>query len=695
ALTCRRDVGPTPEPCLTCPACTEIAQGTDLDVREIDGASYNGVDEVRKLQDSIPYRPSRDRFKIFVVDEVHMLSQSAWNAFLKTLEEPPPHVKFIFATTEVHKVPITILSRVQRFDFRMIGAKVVAERLRYVLEQEKIEADDAAISILSREAAGSMRDAMSLLDQVIAWGGDTLRGEDVARVLGVASHKVLYELSRALLQGDPALCLGIVADLANQGHDMTHVARDVLQLLRDLVVAKVCENPGSLLDLPDEEAREVKALAVPADTDDLLRLHQGFGEGFDDIARSGQPRAALEMLLVRLSRRPPLLPVDGMLQRLTQLEHRLHGGGAGPDRRRAAAPAAPNAVRPGSAPGVPASSTPANRPREPRSASGPRVEGGDDRKEPPRELPRPAILGPEVAADSHAAGFDAAPIASIGYPARVSPGAGEHAGKTASLPPSGPALRADATSPQAPRAVPSTLPPSSLSIATSGVATTASPSGSAVNGSHANGSAASSAPTLPRKTDARRDAAPLPEFQAPAWTRQEPTRSATRGDSGRSAGRNGHASAPAPNAEPPSLASVPSTPEALDDFLRKLVGRIASERPEIAAKLEHSVLLECQRDRVLFGWAKDSLFGNLVATTENREVIERFASGLLGGKVRVEHEIDSPRAAGKKTLSVLEVEARERRVREAYEQARSHPRIAEAIEVLGARLKELKLARIP
>ncbi|HOU94184.1 MAG TPA: DNA polymerase III subunit gamma/tau, partial [Polyangiaceae bacterium] len=165
------DPGPTASPCLECSACREIAAGTDIDVQEIDGASYNGVDEVRRLQDSLPYRPARDRYKIVIVDEVHMLSASAWNAFLKTLEEPPPHVKFIFATTEVHKVPVTILSRVQRFDFKLIPARLIVERLRAVLNEEGIRADDEALSIIAREAAGSMRDAMSLLDQAIAWGG--------------------------------------------------------------------------------------------------------------------------------------------------------------------------------------------------------------------------------------------------------------------------------------------------------------------------------------------------------------------------------------------------------------------------------------------------------------------------------------------------------------------------------------------
>ena len=370
-----KDPGPTVTPCLRCAACLEIATGTDVDVWEIDGASYNGVDEVRKLQDSLPYRPQRDRFKIFIVDEVHMLSQNAWNAFLKTLEEPPPHVKFIFATTEAHKVPVTILSRVQRFDFKMISAQTIAARLEHVLSAEGISADAAAISILSREAAGSMRDAMSLLDQVIAWGGQSFSGEDVARVLGVASRSALLSIVGALVRGDAPRCLGIVAELAEQGRDIGHVAKDLLALLRDLVVAKVCPEPGSLLDLPAEETKEVQALAQGANADDVVRLHQGFAQGYDDVAKSGQPRAALEMLLVRLARRPPLVPIDDWVARLGALEKRLGGGGGpGPSRERPpaaraeseapkAAPARPR--EPGNVPK--AVSPPSPPPRAPES----------------------------------------------------------------------------------------------------------------------------------------------------------------------------------------------------------------------------------------------------------------------------------------------------------------------------------------
>ncbi len=324
--------GPAKIPCQVCAACTEIAQGNDMDVQEIDGASYNGVDEVRRLQEGLAFRPARDRYKIFIVDEVHMLSTAAWNAFLKTLEEPPPHVKFIFATTEVHKVPVTILSRCQRYDFKLIASQVIATRLREVLAKENITTDDGSIAVLAREAAGSMRDAMSLLDQVIAYGGASLVEADVARVLGVADRRILHDLGNFLLNGDAAGALKTIDAIASQGFDLVHVSKDLLSHLRNLVVAKVSgERARELLDLADDEVKDVLATAEAKDVDDMLRVYQGFSRSFDEIARSGQVRAALEMTLVRLARRPPLVPLDELLSRLGDLERRL-GGAPNPPR---------------------------------------------------------------------------------------------------------------------------------------------------------------------------------------------------------------------------------------------------------------------------------------------------------------------------------------------------------------------------
>ncbi|MGE3669697.1 MAG: DNA polymerase III subunit gamma/tau, partial [Polyangiaceae bacterium] len=387
ALNCMRepgsvepgvDPGPTASPCLKCAACLEITDGKDVDVLEIDGASNSGVDEVRRLQDSLPYRPQRDRYKIVIVDEVHMLSPNAWNAFLKTLEEPPPHVKFIFATTEVHKVPITILSRVQRFDFKLIPSQLIVERLREVLRLEQIPAEDAGLSIIAREAAGSMRDAMSLLDQVIAFGDQELTAKSVAEVLGVASHQVLHDIARALVEGDAARCLEIVASLAERGNNVAHVTRDLLALLRDLVVTKVVPEPSGLLDLADEELRDVKQLAESANADDLIRLHQGFSRGYDEVVRGAAPRAALEMLLVRLARRPALLPVDDLIERLHALERRLSAAprGGAVERR----------------PGAPAPSRPRNR--DPRSPSPSGIATPERADEPPRSPSPPQQPAP-------------------------------------------------------------------------------------------------------------------------------------------------------------------------------------------------------------------------------------------------------------------------------------------------------------
>jgi len=326
--------GPTATPCQVCAACTEIAAGVDMDVQEIDAASYNGVDEVRRLQEGLAFRPARDRFKIYIVDEVHMLSNAAWNAFLKTLEEPPPHVKFIFATTEVHKVPVTILSRCQRYDFKLVSARQIGARLDEVLAKEKITAEKSAVSVLAREAAGSMRDAMSLLDQVIAFNGDKITAEDVTRVLGVADRRVMNDLAGAMLAGDAAKALEVLDAVARQGMDLVHLARDLVRHARNLVVAKVCSETQAreLLDLADEEAADVLALAKTCDVDDLTRIFTGLNKNFDDIVKSGQVRASLEMTLVRLAKRPPLLPLDELLSRLGELEKRLATGAPPPTR---------------------------------------------------------------------------------------------------------------------------------------------------------------------------------------------------------------------------------------------------------------------------------------------------------------------------------------------------------------------------
>jgi DNA polymerase III subunit gamma/tau len=421
------------EPCLSCAACREIAEGIDVDVREIDGASYTGVDEIRKLQESLPYRPTRDRYKIFIVDEVHMLSQNAWNALLKTLEEPPPHVKFILATTEVHKVPVTILSRVQRFDFKMIPSRLIAERVRHVLAEEAIEADDRAVALVAREAAGSMRDALSLLDQVIAFSPKQLIGEEVSRVLGIAGYAALADIGEAVLRGDAGRALEGVAALSNQSCDLNVTARDLLGLLRDLVVAKLCQQPDELLDLSDDERRRVKALAGAFDASDLLRVQRGFATSFDDVTRSPEPRAALEMLLARLALRPQLLPIDDLMGRLVELESRLSGGKPPPGSAGGGRPNPGGNPRGGSRPAAPASARAAEAaaPASARAAEAAAPGPSPPPASPPATMPEPpALVAPGLVAPAPApapagpAVFTPAPRPAAAAPAPPPPPAG-------------------------------------------------------------------------------------------------------------------------------------------------------------------------------------------------------------------------------------------------------------------------------
>lgn len=330
SLNCLNRTDASPDPCLTCAACEEIALGTDPDVQEIDGASNNGVDDVRKLQETLPYRPQRDRFKIVIIDECHMVTAQGWNALLKTLEEPPPHVKFIFATTEAHKVLPTILSRVQRYDFRLIPTAKIRERVAHILTSEGFRFDDAAVALVAREAAGSLRDALSLLDQVIAGVDGEITAQQAARLLGVADSKVLYDLSRAMLGGDAAAALRVIQQIAAEGYDLLNAARGVLAVLRDLVVARAVSDPTDLLDLADEERAEVLSIARTADPADLERLFVAWSKTTEDVSRAREPRWVMEMAAVRLAHRPVLLPVDELMNRLVDLERRLSAGAPPP-----------------------------------------------------------------------------------------------------------------------------------------------------------------------------------------------------------------------------------------------------------------------------------------------------------------------------------------------------------------------------
>jgi DNA polymerase-3 subunit gamma/tau len=343
ALNCEK--GPAREPCNQCDPCKEITAGTDMDVLEIDGASNNGVDDVRRLQETLPYRPARDRFKVVIVDEVHMLSAGAFNAFLKTLEEPPPHVKFIFATTENHKIPLTIRSRCQRYDFRLISRAEIAKRIREILKAEAIDADEAAVELVTRQANGSMRDALTLLDQVAALGGQKVCGDEVASWLGIADRGAVVEVAKALLAGDATQCLRSVSQIAEQGLDILHFSRELLELLRDIVVVRVTGADSNLVELGPDERLPLSAIANTYSAQHVERAFAGVARLVDDVARSATPRIALEMGLVRLADRPALEPIGDLLAKLAALETRVAGGSRGGPQ----GPAAPTPDRPSEA----------------------------------------------------------------------------------------------------------------------------------------------------------------------------------------------------------------------------------------------------------------------------------------------------------------------------------------------------------
>jgi DNA polymerase-3 subunit gamma/tau len=313
--------GPTQKPCGQCENCQEIAGSNSIDVLEIDGASNTGVDNVRELRENVRYLPSKSKYKIYIIDEVHMLSTSAFNALLKTLEEPPAHVLFVFATTEPHKIPLTILSRCQRFDFRRVPQNLILERLRAIVSAEGVKIDDDTLMLIAREAEGSMRDALSLLDQAISYGGKEITGEDVLTLLGIADRKVLFDLSAAIFKKDAKGCLALVDELYKRGHDLGQFCKDFLNHFRNLLVVKLEEGASSVLTVPEHEVKDLMEQAAGVSFEDLHRLFQILLRGEELMARTPFPKIVLEMTVVEMARLDSLLPLEEVLSRVEQLKH--------------------------------------------------------------------------------------------------------------------------------------------------------------------------------------------------------------------------------------------------------------------------------------------------------------------------------------------------------------------------------------
>ncbi|GBC59319.1 DNA polymerase III subunit gamma/tau [Desulfonema ishimotonii] len=346
AMNCEQ--GPTPTPCNRCRSCQEITNGNAVDVFEVDGASNNGVDHIRELRENIRYMPAHSRYKIYIIDEVHMLSTAAFNALLKTLEEPPAHVMFLFATTEPHKIPITILSRCQRHDLRRIDLDAVSRHMAFLCQQEGTRIAPETLGLIARESGGSMRDALSLLDQVMSCAQGDISHEQVLDILGVVDQKVLFDMSAAVLAGDVAGILEVIDEVYDHGHNLKELYAALVAHFRNLLVVAMGKNAERLVDVPAheyalmaEQVRGTSEIYLTRILDILFREESA-------IRFATDPRLALEMAFIRAFQVKPALSVDTLIQKLDALAGgtyvppaggRNHSGGAAANQVRESRPA--------------------------------------------------------------------------------------------------------------------------------------------------------------------------------------------------------------------------------------------------------------------------------------------------------------------------------------------------------------------
>ena len=327
ALEC--ELGPSPEPCNQCSSCQAITIGSSLDVLEIDGASNRGIDEIRDLREKVRYAPTRSRYKIYIIDEVHMLTEHAFNALLKTLEEPPPQVVFIFATTEAQKVPSTILSRCQRFDFRKVASAEIAQCLGKIAEQERIHISSDARYRIARRAEGSLRDAQTLFDQVVAFCGFEVQDDDLGQLLGSVGEDQTVALLEAVLAHDTRLVLEVVTEILRQGHETRELCRYMLELVRDMIVTKVAPPGHGLLDRSPAELERLHKLGSQTMLEDLHTLFELLTTTEMRVRDSAQPVWMLEVSLLKLASLPSLQSLTTMVARLENLERRLGSASGG------------------------------------------------------------------------------------------------------------------------------------------------------------------------------------------------------------------------------------------------------------------------------------------------------------------------------------------------------------------------------
>ena len=321
AMNC--ETGPTQTPCNVCTNCREITEGISMDVREIDGASNRGIDEVRELRENLKFLPMTSRYKIYIIDEVHMLTREAFNALLKTLEEPPSHVVFIFATTETQKIPATILSRCQCYDFRRISVRQIADNLQKIAQAEGIRITDRGLAWIAAAGDGSMRDAQSIFDQAISYAGSEIQDHDLEEILGLTDRQFLFSLSEAILERNAGKCLKIIEEGYYAGLDMKHFYETLLGHFRNLLLTKIVGEDQSFLDVADDDLVRLKTQTEGVSRETLQRLLDILMAEEENIKRSQNPRLNLETTLVRMAYLEPMIPIDEVLLKMEDLAKRL------------------------------------------------------------------------------------------------------------------------------------------------------------------------------------------------------------------------------------------------------------------------------------------------------------------------------------------------------------------------------------
>jgi len=328
ALNCQQ--GPTPTPCNKCEQCRAINEDRSVDVLEIDGASNRGIDEVRSLREGVKYKPIHSRYKVIIIDEVHMLTREAFNALLKTLEEPPPHTIFIFATTEFHKVPATIKSRCQHFEFKKISHKDIINHLNDIAAKEKINLTPLGLNLIAEAAEGSLRDAQSLLDQAVAFSGENISDDDLKEILGVISRDFLFAFSTAIIQETPDQIFPLIEEVIDKGYDLRFFYKELIQHFRNLLLITAVDKPQELLPLGEEDLERLRKEAEKFSPEEILRYLVVLQQGEQGIRYSTHPRIFLEVLLVKLCHFKKVTPLKDILEELALLKKGFKASGEAP-----------------------------------------------------------------------------------------------------------------------------------------------------------------------------------------------------------------------------------------------------------------------------------------------------------------------------------------------------------------------------